>query len=32
VAFPCYVYEQCKAPLANEKDHVTTMTSIGVAQ
>lgn len=31
-AFPCYVYEQCKAPLASEKDHVAATTLIGVAQ
>jgi hypothetical protein len=32
VAFLCYIYEQCKAPLASEKDHVATTTSIGVTQ
>jgi hypothetical protein len=31
-AFPCYVYEQCKAPLAHEKDHVVATTLIGAAQ
>ncbi len=30
--FSCYIYEQCKAPLAGEKDHVVAITSIGVAQ
>jgi hypothetical protein len=31
-AFPFYVYEQCKAPLAGGKDHIAATTSIGAAQ
>jgi hypothetical protein len=30
--FPCYIYAQCKVPLACEKDHVVATMSIGVAQ
>lgn len=30
--FPCYIYEQCKAPLAGEKDHIMATTLIGATQ
>ncbi len=30
--FPCYIYEQCKTPLASEKYHIVATMLIGAAQ